>query len=414
MGKIIMFNKKQLIIAVVLVVAIVAIFAYILFLRPSSETEVVYAATEVGTPNGPAVTKGIGPAGGSLASPDGRLTLTVPPNALTETVAFTIQPITNKARNGLGLAYRLEPNGKTFTTALEISVHYDEHDLAGTIPEALSLAYQDQKGAWHAQKSAKLDQTARTLTVATTHFTDEAFLARLRMIPPAATLHVGESKVIQLVECGEQNFVDKILSRPLKYKEPPQGGVAWSLRGAGTIKVSALWQEERIVGVAYTAPAKQPTPNVAWVDLKVKFYFWDQITGETSTGEKTLSAKITIVNQGYRASGKMKTGDTFFSGVICDLEDSFTIETNNPYYSSFDFVPSSPTTGAYSFAGKSNLYGAGGGEYTIEGTDALKTGIAMNNVRFSGYFQASGRRIPTSTTGGKGHIDLVPLDTECK
>ncbi len=57
-----MFNKKRLIIAVVLVVATVAIFAtvatvaYILFLRPSSGTEVVYAATEVGTPNGPAVT----------------------------------------------------------------------------------------------------------------------------------------------------------------------------------------------------------------------------------------------------------------------------------------------------------------------------------------------------------------------
>ncbi|MEP6788307.1 MAG: hypothetical protein ABJB40_07745 [Acidobacteriota bacterium] len=69
----------------------------------------------------------------------------------TEKVAFSIQPGTHKFANGLGLAYRLEPEGKTFTNPPEISVHYNDHDLEGTFPEALSLAYQDDKGTWHMQ-----------------------------------------------------------------------------------------------------------------------------------------------------------------------------------------------------------------------------------------------------------------------
>ncbi len=68
-----------------------------LFSRNGSDAEAVFAATEVGTPEGDKVARDIGPGGGTLASPDGRMTLTVPPNALSETITFSIQPITNKA-----------------------------------------------------------------------------------------------------------------------------------------------------------------------------------------------------------------------------------------------------------------------------------------------------------------------------
>src|SRR5713101_839974 len=123
-----MSKRRKIIIALcvltvgVLTIGVLTIGAlgYRLFSGKANAGEIAFAPTEVGTPEGPNVTKVIGPAGGTLASPDGRLTLTVPPNALTETVAFSIQPIANKAEGGLGLAYRLEPNGKTFTTPLEI------------------------------------------------------------------------------------------------------------------------------------------------------------------------------------------------------------------------------------------------------------------------------------------------------
>jgi len=53
---------------------------------------------------------------------------------------------------------------------LEISIRYDDHDLEGTVPEVLSLAYQDKGGAWHMQKVIKLDKDKKTITVSTTHF----------------------------------------------------------------------------------------------------------------------------------------------------------------------------------------------------------------------------------------------------
>src|SRR3954468_18485042 len=85
-----------------------------LFHRGSSD-EIVLAPTEVGTPVGNSVTAKIGATGGTVVSPDGRIILTVPPNAVAETVEFAIQPISNRAITGLGMAYRLEPSGKLFT-----------------------------------------------------------------------------------------------------------------------------------------------------------------------------------------------------------------------------------------------------------------------------------------------------------
>src|SRR5713101_6531496 len=171
-----MSKKRKIIIALGVItigvfvsILIIGAVAYRLYSSKTSD-EVVFAATEVGTPVGDKVTKDIGPAGGTLVSPDGRLTLTVPPNALTETLPFAIQPVTNKFEAGLGLSYRLEPEGKTFATPLDISVHYDDHDLEGTFPEALSIAYQDKDGAWHMQQAIELNKDKKTVTLPATHF----------------------------------------------------------------------------------------------------------------------------------------------------------------------------------------------------------------------------------------------------
>jgi hypothetical protein len=387
-----------LLVVLIIGIVVIGVLGYVLFSRKADDAEVVFAATEVGTPVGPHVTKDIGPAGGTLASPDGRLKLSVPQNALTETVAFSIQPITNKFDGGLGLAYRLEPDGKTFNPPLDISVHYDDHDLEGTFPEALSVAYQDKEGAWHAQKSLKLDQAAKTLTVATTHFTDFAELATLRIWPITATLHVNEELHIQGYLCKKQSLWDKLWSRPVCQILK---GAAWALRGPGRLDF-----ERYSHGVNYTAPAKKPTPNHAEVNLSGKFTVWNPDTGEDLTAQKSFTTAITIIDGEYRASGK--SGDTVFSGDICDLGQKFTLKTNNPFLPSVKFVPSSPTEGTWSFSLRNGIAGGGDGKYTITGTDASKTGIEMN-----GWSTGTYKGI-TKSGGGPMHIDLVPLKDECK
>src|SRR5450759_4174706 len=129
MCKIIMFNKKRLLIMLILTVGSLGCS---LLTNRAKEPEVIAVTTAVGTPNGPATTQSIGPAGGSLATPDGRLTLKIPQDALSSPVNVTIQPITDQSPGGLGKAYRLEPNGQTFGTPVEVSFRYDDKDLEGT------------------------------------------------------------------------------------------------------------------------------------------------------------------------------------------------------------------------------------------------------------------------------------------
>lgn len=105
------------------------------------------AYTAVGTPNGEPATGSIGPAGGSLTSVDGVATLTVPPNALTSTVDFTITPITNEAPGGDGNAYQFDPEGQTFAIPAEISLSYDQ-ELTGSFEADAGVAYQDDQQFW--------------------------------------------------------------------------------------------------------------------------------------------------------------------------------------------------------------------------------------------------------------------------
>lgn len=385
--------KKSLVISLPILVLILAALACNRK-SASKDAEVVYAPTEIGTPVGDKMTKVIGAAGGTLSSPDGRLTLTVPPNALSETTTFAIQPITNKMGNGLGSAYRLEPDGKTFATALQISFHYGDQDLAGTVPEALAIAYQDNKGSWRAPRAKKLDQNARTLTISTTHFTNWGLLANARLIPTEAKVYVGKSLNINLLQCPSAAFTSQCA-----YARTQIG--KWKVRGEGTIKSMPTSE-----GVTYTAPARKPSPNVAWVTVDFETEDWNEKTGELTKTLKTYAAKITILDFGYQATGQ--TGDLRYSGVICGLDKPFTVD-GSIYDYKFNFTPSSGTAGTFTLSmGGHMVHGEGGGNYVIEGLDGDKPRIAMTGT-------ATGHSpVGSITRSGASYIDLIPLNAnEC-
>jgi len=132
----------------------------------------------------------------------------------------------------------------------------------------------------------------------------------------------------------------------------------------------------------------------------------DPETGATVTAQKTFSAKITITGKGYRASGT--AGDTVVSGVICDLDKSFKLQTNNPFLEGFEFTPSSPSFGNWEISTKNGVVGGGGGQYVLEGPADNRTGITLKGFS-SGYGQGSGRRTPTLSGGGTMHLTLTPL-----
>jgi hypothetical protein len=343
------------------------------------------------------------------------MTLTVPPNALTKAIPFSIQPITNKTEGGLGPAYRLGPDGMTFATPLQLSIRFDDHDLEGTFAEALSLAYQDGKGAWHGQKIVKLDQAGKTLTISTTHFTDEAMMPGIRISPTKATVYVGGKDLfisLTIFQCTDPGFWDRLLSRPRDCTPTNiQVNRDWTLDGPGKIQFATMPARpnslnDPINGQMYTPPASKPTPNVAYVKVTTSAQIWNPATGEMFAGPRTFQTQITILDRGYRATGS--TGGVALSGVICDLEKPFTIIGTADIAYTYNFNPSSATGGTGSYSLPQYLLGATGG-YTVEGADTDHPTIVWQTVTTAGI------GTPVARSRNVGYeIPLVPLEgDEC-
>lgn len=137
------------------------------------EIPVTPIVTAKGVAKGPAVTKQIGAAGGELQSGDGKIKLVVPQGAVQQNTVFSIQPITNTLHEGdeERTAYRLLPEGTTFTKPVQLVFSYDDDDLNGTAEDLMTIAWQKPEGSWKVEP-CRLDKQNQTLTVETTHFSD--------------------------------------------------------------------------------------------------------------------------------------------------------------------------------------------------------------------------------------------------
>jgi hypothetical protein len=93
----------------------------------------------------------IGPKGGSLKSADNRLSLSIPAGAFANDTEISIQP-TKGSEDGLGVAYRLTPEGITFPQPVTLAWHLSEEDLAQTNLDNLNVASQIAAGKWTIQE----------------------------------------------------------------------------------------------------------------------------------------------------------------------------------------------------------------------------------------------------------------------
>ena len=108
----------------------------------------------------------IGPAGGSVVSPDGRLELKVPAGALASAVSISVKAIT--AGGAIGGAYDIEPSGTQFTSPVTVSIHYGGANLNGTTPAQLRVAV-ESGGTWQALTNPSLDTSAQVVSGTTMH-----------------------------------------------------------------------------------------------------------------------------------------------------------------------------------------------------------------------------------------------------
>src|SRR6476620_2665931 len=130
--------------------------------QPTTETVTPFP-TAIGSPVGNAQTKEIGTTGGSITSPDGRITITIPAGALSSNTPITIQPIENTTPLGIGLSYDFLPNGQQFAKPVTVTLHYNNEEMAGTAPELLEFGFQNNQNVWQGTGSLQVNKTAQTI-----------------------------------------------------------------------------------------------------------------------------------------------------------------------------------------------------------------------------------------------------------
>ncbi len=252
-----------------------------------------------GTALDAATTTIIGPAGGKLSSADERLTITVPAGAVETGQAFSIQPITSTGPQALGSGFRLAPHGTTFKKPVTISVRYDPDNLSGTVAEALALAYQTDKGIWRLAAKGKVDTTAHTVSVETTHFSDWAMLQRAFLAPSVGFVKPGGNIGLEVVVLSEQLVVPMVEEQdvPEPYESPSKfvDYSSWKLIGAGQLNPAAF-------KALYYAPSTPPARNPVAVTIKLN---GPTIIDGKPYGELWLVSNIYVGDEGitYRING---------------------------------------------------------------------------------------------------------------
>ncbi|MEO8754585.1 MAG: hypothetical protein ABI624_18105 [Casimicrobiaceae bacterium] len=221
--------------------------------------------TAVGATTGSAASATIGAAGGSVTSADGTLLLTIPAGALASATAIGIQPLTNFAHGGIGRAYRLTPDGQTFLAPVTLTFKYADTDLAGTAAGFLGAAFQTAAGYWQWLGTATVDRIARTVSVASNHFTDVSLVKGLQIRPASKIVKPKASVVLHVKICYSDPVGEQVVlsGYDCDLDQGPDGILTvdeWSVNAhLGGDSVNGTVLGENSVAI-YTAPANAPTP----------------------------------------------------------------------------------------------------------------------------------------------------------
>jgi len=259
----------------------------------------VYTPASPGTPTGTLVTQTIDANGGSVASADGRLALTIPAGALSAATDITIQPITNTGPNGEGLAYRLLPDGTTFAVPVTLNFNLSDTETAGIDHDFIATQHAD--GLWYVLSGLQRDAASKTLSVTTTHFTDYADLNTLEIRPALQHVQVNHSADFEawvMVCPGNDPCNDDTLTGPGGTEIPASDPVPFSSGYWSVDGVQGGDATHGMVGWAnslghYAAPGSVPNPSTVSVSLTYQY----------ATGEKFIAAAQAQIEDKERWDG---------------------------------------------------------------------------------------------------------------
>jgi hypothetical protein len=251
------------------------------------------APTALGVVLGDASSAEIGPAGGSLESPDGSLRLTVPPGAFDRVRTVAITPISNQAHGGLGVAWRITPEGLDTPVPMTLEWRYPEAQVRGM--SHLNVAVQGADGVWRTTGNLQHDAAQRTLRVQTTHFSDWSFVAGVQLRPGTAEVQTGRTLELTVRHCASGADASTPGRQQLfACEDDGAGGIAtsgWAVNGAagGDSSVGQLSGSSAFIGKRlYTAPPALPAQNPVAVSVR----YTDPFTLQ----QETLVSNLTVID----------------------------------------------------------------------------------------------------------------------
>lgn len=207
----------------------------------------------IGTP----VQQTIGPAGGTMKSPDNGIQLVIPQGAVENNVNFILQEVTNTAGPGsIGKSYRLLPENVQFSKDIEITFKLADSVFIknGLKLDLIRLVYQDGDGKWHFAAEPTFVDYAQTLTVKTRHFSDWASLAGINIVNDGSDeLSAGETTTFRVITTELQGDAsdDDLLGPTIASKADEWGSLDAT---AGTISGNQH-------SATYTAPSTIAVPR---------------------------------------------------------------------------------------------------------------------------------------------------------
>lgn len=157
------------------------------------------------------VTMRIGPAGGTLVSENGSLTINIPAGALTTETVIGIEPITSTNIAGVGQSFRLTPHDQHFEKPVSLTYTLSDEADSVAMMETFGFAYQLASGVWKFVGASSYDTQSGTVTFKTTHFSDWSVMNRVTLSPLHAILEPGDKQVVKALIYTESKYEDLLV-----------------------------------------------------------------------------------------------------------------------------------------------------------------------------------------------------------
>lgn len=250
--------------------------------------------TAIGKPIGAPVTQTIGPAGGTIAMPNGKLTLSFPAGTVKKETAITVQPGENNAPNGVGQAFSISPN-VTFEQDVTVIYYYQDNEMDGAAVDALGIAYQDGRQAWQRTQTAKADKAKKTVTAKLKKGSWWALITPYQLEPEQATVAPGETKELTLMKLKDWEpstngdvtvapvLMDKVNNDVAKLYI---NGVDWTSAAPKDQSFGSVGQNRQTGAIMYIAPSQKPQKNPVIITVEIK--------NPTSNARFLLSSQLAV------------------------------------------------------------------------------------------------------------------------